>query len=197
MELLQGDEDAPLKWKQRAGHASLSQSAAESGALREFISDVAWGELDFLLVDVPPGVDKMARLLELLTPDRSLLVTTTSEISRRVVARSARFLREAGVERTALVVNMSEHVCAACGHATPLYQGGGAESLARETGLEVWGRIPFEPALAASTDAGRPWVLEASDTPASLALLELAERLSREGAGGEAAADSPAQGLLP
>ena len=61
------EEDAPLRWKGEAGHASLRQSAAETSALREFLSDVARGELDFLLVDLPPGVDKSARLLELVT----------------------------------------------------------------------------------------------------------------------------------
>jgi ATP-binding protein involved in chromosome partitioning len=178
MELLQADADSPLRWKSPGGHASVWQSAAESGALREFLGDVAWGELDFLLVDVPPGVDKMLRLLELVSPTRSLLVSTTSEMSRRVVSRSARFAREAGLADVALVVNMSEHVCDACGHATALYAGSGAEALAAETGLEVWARIPFDPALAESTDGGRPYVLEAPGAPAALEIQALARRLS-------------------
>src|SRR5688572_5933645 len=77
MELFQADEDAPLRWRASAGHGFVWQSAAETGALREFLSDVIWGELDFLLVDVPPGVDKVSRLLELVKPQRTLLVSTT------------------------------------------------------------------------------------------------------------------------
>jgi ATP-binding protein involved in chromosome partitioning len=178
MEIFQAEEDAPLRWKGATGHASIWQSAAETGALREFLSDVAWGELDFLLVDVPPGVDKIARLLELVTPDRTLLVSTTSEMSRRVVARSARFARDVGLPDVALVINMSDHVCGACGHASPLHAGDAAGALAAETGLEVWARVPFEPDLAESTDDGRPWVLEAPDSPAAKALGALAIRLA-------------------
>jgi ATP-binding protein involved in chromosome partitioning len=180
MELLQADEDAPLRWKAAAGHGFVAQSAAETGALREFLSDVIWGELDFLLVDVPPGVDKVSRLLELVTPERTLMVSTTSEISRRVVARSARFAREASLPNVSLVVNMSEHVCGSCGHHSPLYSEDGADALARDTGLEVWARVPFEPGLAESTDHGRPWVLEAPNAPASLAIRQLAQRLAEE-----------------
>jgi ATP-binding protein involved in chromosome partitioning len=187
MELFQADEDAPLRWRAPAGHAFTWQSAAETGALREFISDVAWGELDFLLVDVPPGVDKVARLLELVQPDRTLLVSTTSEMSRRVVARSARYLREAGLERVSLVVNMSEHLCSSCGHSTPLYPGDGGDALAADTGLEVWARIPFDAELAESTDHGAPWVLESPDSAASRALRGLAERVVAARAAAEAA----------
>ena len=83
MELLQQDADAPLRWREGSGHASLWRGAAEASALREFLADVAWGELDVLLVDVPPGVDKIARLLELVELEGALLVTTPSEMSRR------------------------------------------------------------------------------------------------------------------
>ena len=187
MELFQADEDAPLRWKAPgAGHAFVWQSAAETGVLREFLSDVAWGELDFLLVDVPPGVDKLSRLLELVKPDRTLLVSTTSEMSRRVVARSARFLREAGLADVSLVINMSEHLCASCGHASPLYASDGSEALARDTELEVWARIPFDPALAESTDHGTPWVLASADSPASVALQALAEKVASARAAAEA-----------
>jgi ATP-binding protein involved in chromosome partitioning len=180
MELFQADEDAPLRWKSSAGHGFVWQSAAETGALREFLSDVIWGELDFLLVDVPPGVDKVSRLLDLLTPRRTLLVSTTSEMSRRIVARSARFAREAGLPNVSLVVNMSEHVCGACGHHSPLYAVDGAEALARDTGLDVWARIPFEASLAESTDGGVPWVLASPESAASVAIRQLAERLAAE-----------------
>jgi ATP-binding protein involved in chromosome partitioning len=180
MELLQADEDAPLRWNASTGHGFVWQSAAETGALREFLSDVIWGELDFLLIDVPPGVDKVSRLLELLTPGRTLLVSTTSEMSRRIVARSARFAREAGLPNVSLVVNMSEHVCESCGHHSPLYASDGAEALARDTGLDVWARIPFEAALAESTDHGTPWVLASPNAPASVAIRSIAERLADE-----------------
>ena len=102
------------------------------------------------------------------------------EMSRRVVARSARLLAESGVERVALVSNMAEHVCDACGHATPLFQVDGSEALAGETGLEIWARIPFDRRLAAATDAGQPWGAKAPEARADAPFRQLADRLVAE-----------------
>ncbi len=181
MELLQEEEDAPLRWRGPDGHGFLWQSSLETGALREFLSDVSWGELDVLLVDVPPGTDKIERLLELV-PDLPvvLLVATPSEITRSVVARSARLVAEAGVPTIGLVANMTEHVCPDCGHRTRLFPGDGVDRLVEATGLEVWSEIPFDPRLGEATDSGRPLVLEDPAAPASLAVVSLARKLEAE-----------------
>jgi ATP-binding protein involved in chromosome partitioning len=181
MELLQGPEDAPLRWRGPGGHDFLWQSSLETGALREFLSDVAWGELDYLVVDVPPGTDKISRLLGLVPGLAGvLLVTTPSEMARRVVARSARQVREAGVPRVGLVANMTAVVCEGCGRRTPLYTDDGATRLAADAGLETWADIPFEPGMAAHTDRGDPWVLARPDAPASRAIHALADRVEEE-----------------
>lgn len=178
MELLQEGEDAPLRWNEPDGDTWLWQSSLETGALREFLSDVEWGTVDALLVDVPPGTDKISRLLALVTdPGPVLLVTTSSEMARAVVARSARLLREAGVSTVGLVANMTEHVCPDCGRRTPLHVDDGARRLAEDTGLETWARIPFDPLLAAATDRGRSLALDDPSSPAGVAYAELADRL--------------------
>lgn len=178
MELLQEEADAPLSWREPSGDGFIWQSSLETGALREFLSDVAWGELDLLLVDVPPGTDKIRRLLDLVPDlDLALLVTTPSEAARAVVARSVRLVRERGVERVGLVANMTEHVCPDCGHRSALFPGDGAERLAEETGVPLWAAIPFDPRLAEATDRGRPLVLEEPESPASRALAALAGRV--------------------
>lgn len=178
MELLQSADDAPLRWKEPSGDTYLWQSSIEAGALREFLSDVAWGELDVLLVDVPPGTDKIGRLLTLV-PDAGpfLVVTTPSEMARAVVARSVRLVREAGVDTIGLVANMTEHVCAECGHRTARYEADGAARLAEETGLETWARIPFDPRLAFSTDRGEPLASLDPEGPVGRAFDALANRL--------------------
>lgn len=179
MDLLLGAEDAPLRWREPSGGGFIWQSTLETGALREFIADVAWGALDILLLDLPPGTDKLARSFELVPrPAGVLLVTTPSEAARSVVARSARQLREHGVDRIGLVANMTAHVCAACGHEEPLFEGDGARRLAEETGLETWAQVPFHPRLAHATDRGRPLVLEDPANPASVALRALASRVA-------------------
>lgn len=178
MELLQEAENAPLRWIEPESGKFTWQSTIETGALREFLSDVAWGELDFLLVDVPPGTDKIGRLLELLPDlDLMLLVTTPSESARFVVSKSARLVREAGVETVALVANMTEHECEHCGHRSSLFGPDGVERLASETALPVWASVPFDPRLGASTDAGEPLVVKEPEAAASRAIIELAARV--------------------
>lgn len=178
MELLQEEEDAPLSWREPSGDGFIWQSSLETGALREFLSDVVWGELDVLLVDVPPGTDKIRRLLDLLPDlDLALLVTTPSEAARAVVARSVRLVRERNVDGLGLVANMTEHVCPDCGHRSPLFPGGGAERLAEDTGVPLWASVPFDSRLAEDTDRGRPLVLEHPEAEASRAVTGLAERV--------------------
>ncbi len=181
MELLQSEEDTPLRWKGPGSDSFVWQSVAETGILREFLSDVAWGDLDYLLVDVPPGTDKISRLLDLVPhPHQILLVTTPSEIARAVVARSARLLAEAGAgpETTGLVANMTAYVPpGGDGPSLPLFGEAGVEALAETSGLKVWAEIPFDPKLAESTDRGRPVTLGEPASLAAHALESLADRV--------------------
>lgn len=180
MDLLLGAEDAPVGWREPDTFGGfIWQSTLETGALREFMADVAWGELDLLLVDLPPGTDKLRRAFELIPhPAGVLLVTTPSEASRFVVLRSIRLVQSLGAVRIGLVANMTGHVCGACGHHEPLFDDDGARRLADETGIETWAEIPFHPALARETDHGRPPVLDDAGNPAAAALDLLADRVA-------------------
>ncbi len=182
MELLQNEADAPLRWREPDGHGYLWQSSIETGTMREFLADVAWGRLDVLLLDLPPGTDKLVRLFQLVPEiGTMLLVTTPSEMSRRIVARAARLTREQGIPRVALVANMTEHVCTHCGHADPLFPGDGVARLAETTGLEVWANIPFDPGLGDASDRGTPIPRTGVDSPAARAFRALAARLMGDG----------------
>jgi ATP-binding protein involved in chromosome partitioning len=170
--------DAPVRWRGPERHGFVWQSVLETGALREFLSDVAWGDLDVLILDLPPGTEKLSRLIDLAgVPDAVLLVTTPSEAARHVVARSARLLREAGIERAGLVANMASWTCPHCGIAEPLFPADGARRLAEDSGLEIWAEVPFDPRIPADTDDGLPIVLSAPTRPAARALAALAERV--------------------
>ena len=178
MELLQGEEDAPLRWKEPDSDTFLWQSSIETSALREFLADVSWGDVDYLLVDVPPGIDKIRRLLELVPAlPIVVMVTTPSEMSRSVVARSIRLVREAGVPTMALVCNMSEYLCPDCGGRHPLFRGDGARRLSEESGYPIWAKIPFDPNLGEATDRGRPLLLDDPEGEVSQAFGALARRL--------------------
>jgi ATP-binding protein involved in chromosome partitioning len=177
MDLLVAD-DAPVRWRGPGEHRFAWQSVLETGALREFLSDVEWGELDVLVLDLPPGTEKLARLIDLVgSPDAVLVVTTPSEAARHVVAKSARFLEGAGVREVGLVANMASWSCPHCGVAEPLFDADGARRLARDAGLELWAEVPFDPRIAADTDEGMPIVLSAPERPAARAFAALAERL--------------------
>lgn len=188
MDLLLGADDAPLRWREPDAFGFVWQSALETGALRELVADVAWGELDVLLLDLPPGTDKLIRTFQLIPrPAGVLLVTTPSEAARSVVARSLRLVRELAPGRIGLVANMTGHVCAACGHHEPLFHADGARRLADEAGAELWADVPFDATLARSTDDGRPPVLDAPSPPgpggagaAAAALRTLAARVAAE-----------------
>ena len=178
MELLQEEEDAPLRWREPEMGGFIWQSTLETGVLREFLGDVEWGDLDVLLVDVPPGTDKIRRLLELVPEvDQMLLVTIPSETSRFVVSKSVRMAREAAVGTVALVANMVGHTCPECGHVSELFTGDGTKRLEGESGVPVWAEIPFDPRLGAATDSGTPLVITDPEAHSCRAIIALADRV--------------------
>ena len=181
MELFQDEPDAPLRWRGPEADGWVWRNVLETGTVRELISDVAWGELDVLLVDVAPGTDRIARLLDLIPdPAALLLVTTPSEMARRVVARSVRFARDARLRKVGLVENMTGWICLDCGSRTDLFERAGPDLVDEGGAIQRWGEVPFDPRLARSTDEGDPFVLASPDAPAARALRDLAARLRRE-----------------
>ena len=175
--LLLESDVTPVRWRDGEAGAGMVRGVLETGALRELLADVEWGELDLLVIDLPPGTDRLERLLGLVDPDRLLVVTTPSAMAAEVVDRTLTAVREAGIADVALVANMTAWSCPHCGEASELWGADGARALAGSSGIELWAEIPFDPVLATSTDAGRPVVLEHPERPASRAVSRLAERI--------------------
>jgi ATP-binding protein involved in chromosome partitioning len=178
MDLLLATKDAPVRWREPPDGGFVWQSTLETGALREFLADTEWGELDYLLVDLPPGTDRIARFLTLVRdPAALLLVTTPSAAAGAVVARSVTQARAAGVRNVGLVSNMDGHVCGHCGETTPLFTADAGAALADRTGVPVWATIPFDAALCSSTDAGGPFTIDGSQSIAARELENLVAKL--------------------
>lgn len=137
-------DGTPLKWKEPGTEQFVWRSVLETGALREFLSDVAWGELDVLLIDLPPGTDKLGDLAQLVPSlAGAIAVTIPSEESRRSVERAMRSAVSAGVTLLGVIENMSGYECAGCGRVDSLFEGQAADALTTEFGVPLLGKLPF------------------------------------------------------
>jgi ATP-binding protein involved in chromosome partitioning len=150
----------------------------EASALREFLADTAWGALDLLLLDLPPGADRLPAVADLLPGlTGAVVVTIPSEVSHLVVTRSIALARDAGVPLLGLVENMAGYVCLHCGAVGALFSGPGGERTAAALGIPFLGPVPFDPRLAVAADQGRPFVLEFPESPTGRALHAIAAML--------------------
>jgi ATP-binding protein involved in chromosome partitioning len=147
-------EDAPLAWREPSGDGYIWRGTLEAGMLREFLGDVAWGDLDVLLVDLPPGTERLSALLEFV-PDLSgiLAVTIPADASRRAVARALEVAKRHGAKILGVIENMAGYACPSCGKVAPLFKGEAAKALAKASGTTVLASIPFDPSQA-DADAG-------------------------------------------
>jgi ATP-binding protein involved in chromosome partitioning len=165
MDLLLPADDAPLTWQSPTQAESHTwRGAMEANALREFLSDTHWGALDVLLVDLPPGTDRLAMVASILPRvDGAVVVTIPSEVSQLVVRRSITAARDARTPILGLVENMAG-----------LFPGADVAAMANDTGVRLLGRVPFDPALAAAADHGAPFVTASPSSAAAQALTSVA-----------------------
>jgi len=183
MDLFLPDDDTPVRWQHPGGLAAdafVWRGSMEANALREFISDTEWGELDYLLLDLPPGADRfdtVARLVpQLADPSTggALVVTIPSQVSHLVVRRAIVAAREAGAHLIGLIENMAGYVSESGDVIGELFPNGRGAAFADQVGVPHLGQVPFDPRLARETDAGRPFVLEHADSAAGRAILAIA-----------------------
>jgi ATP-binding protein involved in chromosome partitioning len=161
------------------GTALMWRGLMLTKAVEQFLHDVHWGELDYLLIDMPPGTGDVQMGLARMLPRTDLLIVTTPAVSAQKVAiRAADMARRSFLRVAGVIENMSEFVCDH-GTAYPLFGSGGGQALADEIGVELLGRIPIEPAVAAGGDAGEPVALSGSG-PAADAFREIANRIVTE-----------------
>ena len=147
------DEGKPLTWREPESERFIWRGVLETGALREFLSDVSWGQLDLLIIDLPPGGDRLADLAALVPGlAGAIAVTIPSEESRRSVERSLQAARDAKIPLLGIIENMSGYRCEVCGRSGPLFEGNAGDELARAFGVPLMGRVPFVPRGAVAPD---------------------------------------------
>jgi len=168
MDLLLAGDATPLTWDAPSqAEAHTWRGTMEANALREFLADTAWGALDVLLIDLPPGTDRLATIIGMVPAlAGTVIVTIPSDVSRLVVRKSITVALAAPAPVLGLIENMAG-----------MFPGPGAEGLASESGVPFLGRVPFDPALAAAADRGEPYVATSPEAPAARALRAIADRL--------------------
>ncbi len=146
-----------------------------SGILRQFLEQVAWGSMDYMVVDMPPGTgDAQISLVQTIDLDGAVMVTTPQDISTGDVRRGVRMFEKVNTRILGIVENMSGHQCPHCGEIADIFGKGGGEKLAKDLELPFLGSIPLDPKVREGGDAGVPPVAGAPDSPAGRALKEVA-----------------------
>jgi ATP-binding protein involved in chromosome partitioning len=146
-----------------------------SGILKQFLEQVAWGELDVLVVDMPPGTgDAQLSLVQTIDLDGALMVTTPQDVATGDVRRGVKMFERVNTRILGIVENMSGFVCPSCGESHDLFGRGGGRRLAEELGVPFLGEVPLDGAVREAGDRGEPTVKSAPESPAGTALLGLA-----------------------
>jgi ATP-binding protein involved in chromosome partitioning len=155
--------------------AVIWRGPLKAGVIRQFLADVAWGDLDYLVIDAPPGTgDEPLSVCQLVgSSARAVIVTTPQEVALVSVRKSVRFCGQLGISVLGVVENMSGFVCPDCGHRFDVFGAGGGERMAADMGVPFLGRIPLDPAVSRAGDEGQPYTLAASASVAAEAFAAL------------------------
>ncbi|MEN8145149.1 MAG: P-loop NTPase [Gemmatimonadota bacterium] len=172
------EDGSPLAWREPDSDSFVWRGAQERGALREFLSDVKWGQLDVLLLDLPPGTQRLVDLFELV-PNLAgaIVVTIPTSASAAAVQRSIALARTRGIPLLGIVENMAGYACHDCGQVGELFPGDAADSLAATHSVPVLARIPFDVSAGRAAESGAMGEL-VSGTEAGRVIDELARVLT-------------------
>ena len=150
-----------------------------SGILKQFLEQVTWGDLDVMVVDMPPGTgDAQLSLVQIVDIDGVVMVTTPQDVATGDVRRAIKMFERVNTSVMGIVENMSGFQCPHCDEEIEIFGSGGGERLAEETEVPFLGRVPLDPAVRSAGDEGEPTVLSAPDSGAGRALQEIADRVT-------------------
>ncbi len=169
IESLSASKDDAIIWRGPMKHS----------VIRQFISDVEWGELDYLIIDSPPGTgDEPLSVAQTITGAQAVIVTTPQEVSLADVRKSINFCRVIKMEIYGLIENMSGFNCPHCGETIDMFGSGGGEKTAKDFGIPFLGRIPFEPKIVACGDSGTCYQEVYKDSAVAKAFEAVADRMA-------------------
>jgi ATP-binding protein involved in chromosome partitioning len=172
MDYFLASDETPVIWR----------GPLKSAAIRQFLGEVVWGDLDFLLVDLPPGTgDEALTVVQTIQDIRGVvIVTIPSEVSQIVVKKAVTFTRELGAPVLGIIENMSGFVCPQCGAETSIFKIGGGEKIAEQLGIEFLGRVPLDARICDDSDQGTPFIVQHPDSLAAKAFLEIVRNIEKQ-----------------
>jgi ATP-binding protein involved in chromosome partitioning len=159
--------------------AVIWRGPVKIGVIRQFLADIVWGDLDFLVIDSPPGTgDEPLTVCQLLPEmDGAVVVTTPQEVAILDSRKSVTFARKLSIPVLGIVENMSGLVCPHCGEVIELFGSGGGERAANDLSVPFLGKVPLDPQAVKDSDAGTPVVIAHKESPAAKALNSVVERV--------------------
>lgn len=169
--LLQNPDDAVI-WR----------GPMKMGVIKQFLTDVHWGDLDYLIIDAPPGTgDEPLSLCQLIQPlDGAIIVTTPQRVAAIDVRKSISFCRRLDVPVLGVVENMSGFVCPKCGEITQILPAGGGRIIASDMKVPYLGAIPMDPAIAQSGDTGKVFIYHSSKTPTGKIMQDIIDQITAD-----------------
>ncbi len=169
MDFLLPDENTPVIWR---GPLKMT-------AIRQFLSDIVWGNLDLLLIDLPPGTGDEALSVAQLLPemDGVIIVTIPSEVSQIVVKKAVMFAKRLGLPIIGVIENMSGFICPNCGAKIGIFQSGGGKKISDDLNIPFLGSIPIDQKICEGSDKGMPFIVEHEDSQASKAFMEIVQKI--------------------
>ncbi|MEN6518646.1 MAG: Mrp/NBP35 family ATP-binding protein [Methanospirillum sp.] len=164
--------DAPVIWR----------GPVKTGVIRQFLAEVNWGSLDYLVVDLPPGTGDEALTIAQLAPNLrgAVIVTTPQDVAVLDAVKALKFVQQLGIPVLGIIENMSGLVCPHCGETVDMFGRGGGRKAAQDHGVPYLGAIPLDPEMMKSGDEGRPYILQRADSPTWRAVDAVMENLVDE-----------------
>jgi len=163
------DPDQPMVWR----------GPMVTSALNQLLNQTSWQDLDYLIVDMPPGTGDIQLTLSQQVPvSGAVVVTTPQDIAAIDARKGLAMFRKVAIPVLGVIENMSTHVCSACGHEEAIFGAGGAEAMVRDFNVELLGELPLDASIRERTDAGEPTIVSDPDSPAADAFRGAARRMA-------------------